>query len=152
MMPGQNKRKVELLAPAGGMNQLLAAVENGADAVYLGGKLFNARMNATNFTMEELKEGIDYAHLRNVKIYITMNVLIKDEELEDAVKYAATLYQMGIDGIILQDIGLADALAQDPSGFAAALFNPRDDLQCIRCQDCSQARVQACGAGKGTDH
>lgn len=110
MMPGQKKRKVELLAPAGGMNQLLAAVENGADAVYLGGKLFNARINATNFTMEELKEGIEYAHLRNVKIYITMNVLIKDEELEDAVTYAATLYQMGIDGIILQDIGLADAL------------------------------------------
>lgn len=110
MMPGPKKRKVELLAPAGGMNQLLAAVENGADAVYLGGKLFNARINATNFTMEEMKEGIEYAHLRNVKIYVTMNVLIKDEELEEAVDYAATLYQMGIDGIILQDIGLADAL------------------------------------------
>jgi U32 family peptidase len=110
MMPGQKKRKVELLAPAGGMNQLLAAVENGADAVYLGGRLFNARINATNFTMEELKEGIDYAHLRNVKIYITMNVLIKDEELEEAVKYAAEMYHLGIDGIILQDIGLADAL------------------------------------------
>jgi U32 family peptidase len=110
MMPGQKKRKVELLAPAGGMNQLLAAVENGADAVYLGGRLFNARMNATNFTMEELKEGLEYAHLRNVKIYVTMNILIKDEELEEAVNYAATLYQMGIDGIILQDIGLADAL------------------------------------------
>ncbi len=110
MMPGQKKRRVELLAPAGGMNQLLAAVENGADAVYLGGKLFNARINATNFTMEELKEGIEYAHLRNVKIYVTMNILIKDEEMEEAVNYAATLYQMGIDGIILQDIGLAEAL------------------------------------------
>ena len=110
MMPGQKKRKVELLAPAGGMNQLLAAVENGADAVYLGSRLFNARMNATNFTMEEMKEGIEYAHLRNVKVYITMNILIKDDELEEAVQHAAELYHMGIDGIILQDIGLADAL------------------------------------------
>ena len=110
MMPGQKKRKVELLAPAGGLNQLLAAVENGADAVYLGSRFFNARMNATNFTMEEMKEGIEYAHLRNVKVYITMNILIKDEELEDAVKHATELYHLGIDAIILQDIGLADAL------------------------------------------
>lgn len=110
MTPGQNKRNVELLAPAGGMNQLLAAVENGADAVYLGGRFFNARMNAENFTMEELIEGIHYAHLRNVKVYITMNVLIKDDELEAAVEHAATLYGLGIDGIILQDLGLADAL------------------------------------------
>ena len=107
---GQNKRKVELLAPAGGMNQLIAAVENGADAVYLGGRFFNARMNAENFSEDELKAAIDYAHLRNVKVYITMNVLIKDEELSDAVNHAAELCSMGADGLIVQDLGLADAV------------------------------------------
>lgn len=107
---GRNKRKVELLAPAGGMNQLVAAVENGADAVYLGGRFFNARMNAENFTEEELKSAIDYAHLRNVKTYVTMNVLIKDEELADALNHAAELYRMGADGLIVQDLGLADAV------------------------------------------
>lgn len=109
-MSVQNRRQAELLAPAGGMNQLYAAVENGADAVYLGGKFFNARMNADNFSFEQLQEAIGYAHLRNVKVYITMNVLISDEELEEAVGYAARLYGMGVDGIILQDLGLADAL------------------------------------------
>jgi putative protease len=109
---GRNKRKVELLAPAGGMPQLMAAVENGADAVYLGGRFFNARMNAGNFTDEELKEAIDYAHLRNVKVYAAMNVLIRDEELQEAVAHAVELYAMGIDGIILQDLGLADAIGK----------------------------------------
>lgn len=110
MMPGQNKRTAELLAPAGGLPQLLAAVENGADAVYLGGRFFNARMNAENFSVDQIKEGIAYAHLRNVKVYVTMNVLIQDDELAEAVNHAAELYWMGIDGIILQDIGLADSL------------------------------------------
>lgn len=110
MMPGPNKRTAELLAPAGGLPQLLAAVENGADAVYLGGRFFNARMNAENFTMDHIKEGIAYAHLRNVKVYVTMNVLIQDDELAEAVNHAVELYRLGIDGIILQDIGLADAL------------------------------------------
>jgi U32 family peptidase len=109
-MSVQNKRQAELLAPAGGMNQLYAAVENGADAVYLGGRFFNARMNADNFSFEQLQEAIDYAHLRNVKVYITMNVLISDEELEEAVGYAARIYGMGADGVILQDLGLADAI------------------------------------------
>ena len=98
----------ELLAPAGGMKQLIAAVENGADAVYLGGPLFNARIHADNFTEEQIKEVIDYAHLRNVKIYITLNILLTDRELAPALRYAARLYEMGADGLILQDLGLAD--------------------------------------------
>ncbi|MFV0518150.1 MAG: peptidase U32 family protein [Aminipila sp.] len=100
----------ELLAPVGGMGQLKAAVENGADAVYLGGKLMNARINADNFDDETLKEAVEYAHLRNVKVYITMNVLLKDSELEEALDYAKTLYEIGADAIIVQDLGFASLL------------------------------------------
>lgn len=98
----------ELLAPAGGVKQLTAAVENGADAVYLGGPLFNARIHADNFTEEQIKEAIDYAHLRNVKLYITLNILLTDRELTPALRYAGRLYEMGADALILQDLGLAD--------------------------------------------
>ncbi|MEG1583717.1 MAG: peptidase U32 family protein, partial [Anaerovorax sp.] len=97
----------ELLAPAGGFEQLRAAVENGADAVYMGGKLFNARMNAKNFEEEELYQALAYAHVRGVKLYITMNTLLFEEELEEAVSYAKELYEMGVDALILQDFGLA---------------------------------------------
>lgn len=99
------KTKCELLAPAGGMKQLIAAVENGADAVYMGGHSFNARINADNFTAEEMKRGIEYAHIRNVKVYITVNTLFKDEELEAGLEYAGQLYEMGADALIIQDLG-----------------------------------------------
>lgn len=106
------RRKPELLAPAGGMKQLTAAVENGADAVYLGGPLFNARINADNFTEEELQTAIDYAHLRGVKIHITLNTLLRDEELLPALQYAGRLYDMGADALIVQDLGLIDLLRE----------------------------------------
>jgi len=98
----------ELLAPAGGMAQLRAAVENGADAVYMGGKLFNARINAANFTDEEMKEAIAYARLKGVRLYVTMNTLIKDSELAAALDYAAFLYNEGADALIIQDLGFAE--------------------------------------------
>ncbi|MBN7774013.1 peptidase U32 family protein [Clostridium aminobutyricum] len=101
------KKIPELLAPAGGLEQLKAAVENGADAVYFGGKLFNARINADNFDEEAMKEAIDYAHIRNVRVYVTMNILLKEKELEPAIEYAKHLYEMGVDALILQDIGFA---------------------------------------------
>ena len=104
--------KPELLAPAGGMEQLTAAVENGADAVYLGGPLFNARINAQNFTEEEIKQAIDYAHIRDVKVYVTLNILLTDQELLPALQYAARLYNMGVDGLIVQDLGLIDLLRE----------------------------------------
>ena len=97
----------ELLAPVGGRAQLEAAVNNGADAVYMGGSLFNARINAENFTEDARQEAIDYAHENNVKVYITFNTLIKDSELERAFRYACRLYEMGADALILQDMGLA---------------------------------------------
>ncbi|MGN0702111.1 MAG: U32 family peptidase [Lentihominibacter sp.] len=101
----------ELLAPAGGRRQLMAAVDNGADAVYMGGSLFNARMKAENFSQDDaegdLKWGIDYAHARGVRVYITLNTLIKERELPKAFEYACSLYEMGADAVILQDMGLA---------------------------------------------
>lgn len=101
------KNKIELLAPVGGIDQFFAAVENGADAVYIGGYKFNARMKADNFTIDDLSNAIKYAHLRNVKVYITVNTLLYDNELEAALKYCTELYNIGADGLIVQDLGLA---------------------------------------------
>jgi len=96
----------EILAPAGNLESLKAAVSNGADAVYLGGKLFNARQEALNFNDQELEKAINYAHLRGVKIYVTVNVIIADEELQTAALYLNNLYNAGADAIIVQDLGL----------------------------------------------
>jgi len=100
-------KKMELLAPAGDFEALKAAVENGADAVYLGGKLFNARASAANFTTEELKKAIAYAHERLVKIYVTVNILVADQEFPLLADYLYELYTMGVDAVIVQDIGVA---------------------------------------------
>ncbi len=102
--------RIELLAPAGSMEALRAAVENGADAVYLGGKLFNARQSAGNFEDDELTEAIRYAHVKGVNIYLAMNTLLSDNELKQAVEYAGKAYLMGIDAIIVQDVGFAGVL------------------------------------------
>lgn len=98
--------KPELLAPAGGMEALMAAVENGADAVYLGARAFSARGYASNFSEEELEKAIDYAHLRGVKIYVTVNTLLKEGEMESALILLSRLREMGVDAIIIQDLGL----------------------------------------------
>lgn len=104
------KRKIELLAPAGSNDALHAAVENGADAVYLGGKLFNARAQADNFDGDALRRALEYAHAKGVSIYLTLNTLVSDDEIEKALTFAAEARNSGIDGIIVQDLGLADAL------------------------------------------
>jgi len=104
--------KVELLVPAGGYEQFIAAVENGADAIYLGASTFNARSFANNFSDEELKKAIEYAHIRNVKVYITMNILLNDEEIDEALELAKRLYLIGADAFIVQDIGLMRALRE----------------------------------------
>jgi len=101
---------IELLAPAGSYDAFIAAVENGANAVYLGGKLFNARANASNFDIEELKKIVEYAHLRDVKIHLTMNTLLDDTELEKALDFAYSIYEIGVDAVIVQDLGLATIL------------------------------------------
>lgn len=103
-------KKIELLAPAGDFDSLRAAVENGADAVYLGGKLFNARQYAGNFDVQKLGEALDYAHVRGVEIYLAMNTLVSGLEMRQAVEFAQEAYLLGIDGIIVQDIGFAAIL------------------------------------------
>ncbi|HYH02896.1 MAG TPA: U32 family peptidase [Bacillota bacterium] len=99
-------RSLELLAPAGDREALLAAVAAGADAVYLGGKLFNARRSATNFDGEQLRTAVELLHLHNKKLYVTVNTLIRDDELNAALDYLAELYNLGVDAVIVQDLGL----------------------------------------------
>ena len=101
-------KNIELLAPVGSMESLYAAIQNGADAVYLGGKLFNARQNASNFENDEIKEAVDYAHLRGVRVYITANILIDDSEMESVIDYIKYLYEVDVDAVIVQDMGLAN--------------------------------------------
>lgn len=100
-------KEIELLAPVGSTQSLYAAIKNGANAVYLGGKLFNARAYASNFDSNELKEAVFYAHLRGVRVYITVNILVDDSEIEDVIDYIKFLYDIDVDGIIVQDIGLS---------------------------------------------
>ncbi|MCX8074445.1 MAG: DUF3656 domain-containing protein [Clostridia bacterium] len=100
-------RKSELLAPAGSIESFKAAIENGADAVYMGVNKYNAREMATNFTIEEYIEAIHYAHIRGVKVYLTLNTLIYDDEIHDAISLIVELYSHGLDAVIVQDIGLA---------------------------------------------
>ncbi|MHC1746027.1 MAG: DUF3656 domain-containing protein [Negativicutes bacterium] len=102
---------VELLAPVGGQEALVAAVESGANAVYLGGKLFGARASAQNFNEEELAEAVRFAHLRFVRVYVTVNTLIDNAELPDLANYLRYLYTIGVDAVIVQDMGVA-ALAR----------------------------------------
>ena len=101
------KSKYELLAPAGDMAALRAAVSAGANAVYLGYDEFSARAKAKNFNKEELIEAINYAHLRGVKIYVTFNILIADFEIKRAIDRVKMLYEIGVDALILQDLGIA---------------------------------------------
>ncbi len=100
------ERKTELLAPAGSMESLYAAVESGADAVYVGGKLFSARASAANFSKEELQEAVNFCKLNQVKIYVTVNILIKNDELFEVAKFLTFLHQIGVDGVIVQDLGV----------------------------------------------
>lgn len=100
------KRKIELLAPAGSIESFYAAVNSGADSVYLGGKLFNARYNSQNFDDEQMKHIIKYAHNKSVKVYVTLNIILKDTEIFDALRYAGFLYENDVDAVIVQDLGL----------------------------------------------
>jgi len=97
----------ELLAPAGSIDALKAAVNAGADAVYISGKKFGARKFATNFTDSKIEEGLIYAKLRGVKVYITVNTLIKDSQILTVAKYLIWLYKTGVDAVIIQDLGIA---------------------------------------------
>ena len=100
------KRKVELLAPAGDMASFASAINNGADAIYLGYKFYGARAYANNFKIDEIESLIRIAHLLNVKVYVTVNTLIKESEIDDCLSLIKKLYQANVDGVLMQDLGL----------------------------------------------
>ncbi|MCH4266698.1 MAG: U32 family peptidase [Solobacterium sp.] len=111
------KKPIELLAPAGNMESLKAAVAAGCNAVYLGGTLFSARAFAGNFSHDELIEALAYCHIRGVRVYVTMNTLLFEEELPKAFEEAKFLYEHGVDALLIQDLGLFDYIHQTMPDF-----------------------------------
>lgn len=103
---------MELLAPAGGWDALVAAIENGADAVYIGGRNFSARQGADNFDLQETAKAIEFAHMRERKVYVAVNTLIDNTEFNEALDYISDIYQLAVDAVIIQDLGLLYALRQ----------------------------------------
>ena len=100
----------ELLAPVGSMDHLKVAINAGASSVYLSGKNYGARKFAENFTLDEIEEAVNTAHLHNVKVYVTVNTLIKESELENVVNYLSKLYSIGVDAVLIQDLGLVELI------------------------------------------
>ena len=109
--------KIELLAPAGSMESLIAAITNGADAIYLGGNKFSARAYASNFDNETMEKAVDYAHGYGVKVYVTINTLIKENEFQEAMDYVGFLYRIGVDALIIQDTGIVNKIREDYPDF-----------------------------------
>ena len=139
----------ELLAPAGNLEILKGVIESGADAVYVGGSMFGARAYANNFTEEELLEAIDFAHLRGVKVYLTVNTLIKNSEFSKLYDYLLPYYKRGLDAVIVQDIGVVKAIHEYfPS--IGDTYEYTDDGNGSRRSALSFAVwSDACGHGKG---
>lgn len=106
----KKREDIELLAPAGSFEALVAAVQNGANAIYLGGQKFGARAFAHNFDYDALKEAVQYCHLRDVKLYVTVNTLYNHQEIDEIIPYLEYLYQIGIDALIIQDMGLCSLI------------------------------------------
>ena len=96
----------ELLAPAGNMDAFKAAIANGCDAIYLGMQKFGARAYSTNFDLDTLKQAVQYAHLRDVKVYVTMNTIVYEDEMEEMKQQIRDLNEVGVDGIIAQDLAV----------------------------------------------
>ena len=107
------RKKPELMSPAGSWEALVAAVQNGADAIYMGGTKFNARRQASNFVEEALRKAVEYAHLYGVRIYITLNTLVKEKELEEWKAFLPELESLHVDGVIVQDLGGAGYIVQN---------------------------------------
>ena len=103
---------LELLSPAGSMDALRAAVQNGADAVYLGLNAFNARRGAKNFTLEELQEAVPYCHVRGVQVHLALNILVSDREMLAASDVIRAAARLGVDAFIVQDLGLVQLIRQ----------------------------------------
>ena len=124
-------KKVELLSPAGNMETLVVAINNGADAVYIGGKMFGARAYADNFSNEEIIEAVKYCHLYKVKLYVTANTVIFENEIQSFLDYMKFLYESGVDAVIMQDLGmisLVRRLIPDLEVHASTQINLHNDL------------------------
>ena len=106
------KKYHELLVPVGNYESLIQAINNGADAVYLGGKKFGARAFAENFTLDKIEEATKLCHLYGVKIYITVNTLVYESEIDEALEYCKELHKIGVDALIMQDVGLINLVHQ----------------------------------------
>lgn len=106
-------KKVELLAPAGNMEKFKMAIHYGADAVFLGGKMFNLRAGSNNFSDEELKEAVDYAHKRNRRVYVTLNIIPHNDELEELPEYVRFLEKIKVDGVIVADLGVFQVVKEN---------------------------------------
>ncbi|MDD6302921.1 MAG: U32 family peptidase [Bacillales bacterium] len=120
-------KKVELLSPAGSIEAFYASINAGADAIYLGGKSFSARAFANNFSNEKIAELIEYAHIHKVKVYITINTLIFEEEIKSCLDFIEFLYHHDVDGILLQDIGLTSLIHQK---FPDLILHASTQLNC----------------------
>lgn len=137
-------KKPELLLPAGSRESLEAAIEGGADAVYLGGGRFNARMRAANFSDEELKSAVSLAASYGVKSYITMNTRLYDNELSDALSLCASLYEMGADALIVADLGLASLIKKhipDLEIHASTQLSGHSEVDAIALRDAGFSRM-----------
>ena len=126
-------KKIEILAPAGSFDSVIAAVRSGADAVYLGEKAFSARSSAKNFDGEELKKATAYCHIHGVKVYVTINTIVFDDELEKLKKAIISAAEADVDALIVQNMGVA-RLAQACSRPCTSCVNPDEHSHCIRCK------------------
>ena len=140
----QQKPKVEILAPAGSIEQLVAAVNNGCDSVYLGLDTFNARMKAPNFTLDNVGGWIDYCHLYGVKVYAAINTSIKNDEFASAVKLLFEVYKRNVDGVIVTDLALMRIAASLPTPFevvASTQLNAHDEFGAEFLKKCGASTV-----------
>ena len=143
------ENKVEILAPAGSYDILMADFAAGADAVYLGGAMFGARAYANNLSQEELLRALDYAHLHDKKIYLTVNTLMKQQELEDRLlPYLEPFYKAGLSAVIVQDFGAFEAIKEDISGTAYSCEYTDDGYRCGRRKAFKRSGRKPCGNGK----
>ena len=136
----------ELLAPAGGQEALVAAVQSGADAVYMGFGAFNARRSARNFSDEEFRAAVSYCHLRGVKVYLTLNTLVTDRELPALAAEARTASECGVDAILVQDWGVLATLQKNYSRRAAARLDADEPAHALGRSGSGKARHDARGA------
>ncbi len=140
----------ELLAPAGSLAIFKAVVAAGADAVYVGGSKFGARAYADNFSDEELLEALDYAHLYGRRVYLTVNTLLKNSEIEQVCAYLQPFYEHGLDAVLVQDFGVPDSDPREISGSCDSYKYADDSHRCGGGPAFFRIRSDPYGHGTGT--